>query len=732
MSKELFVIIDSNAIFHRAYHALPRFETKKGELVNAVFGFSSILLKALKDFKPDYIAAAFDVAAPTFRDVEYEEYKATRVKAPDELYAQIPRIKEVLSVFNVPVYEQEGFEADDVIGTVARIVKEKTNNVDVLIVSGDLDTLQLVDKRVRVYTMKKGVADTIIYNTEAVNKRFGGLTPEQLPDYKGLRGDPSDNIPGVPGIGEKTAIILISKYKNLEKLYDVLDKGKVEGVGPKMAEALKENREQAFFSRMLATIREDVPIDFNLEATRWGGFGHDTVEALFRELNFNSLLRRLPSVRGFEEYDHTKGEAKGRLAQILQDIEETYGANILSDELYKLEKELAPIIVEMEERGIKIDKKILVRLEKKLSASLKTLKQKIYKKAGGEFNANSPKQLSEILFGKLGIDTKGLKKTRGGETSTAAGELEKLRGRHPIIELMLKQRELQKLLSTYITPLPKLADEAGRIHTTFNPLGTATGRLSSNNPNLQNIPMRGDFAREIRNAFVAETGKVFFACDYSQMELRIVAHLAHDKNMIEAFKRGEDIHTRTASLVFGVDIKDVTPDMRWRSKALNFGIIYGMGATAFAQSAEISRDEASKFIERYFSVFEGVDQYMKAVKEKAYQLGYVETMFGRKRFLPDLHSPNPMLRAMAERAAINRPVQGTAADIIKMAMVDVSRKLQGADLLLQIHDELLWEAGKKDAEKLAEEARRILEDVIELSVPLSVEKKIGPSWGSME
>lgn len=730
--QELFIIIDANAIFHRAYHALPRFTTSKGELVNAVFGFSSILLKALKDFKPDYMAAAFDVAGPTFRDVEYEEYKATRQKAPDELYAQIPRIKEVLSAFNIPIYEQEGFEADDIIGTIAHLVENKTKNINVLIVSGDLDTLQLVNKRTRVYTMKKGVQDTVIYDEKAVMERFG-LSPVKMADYKGLRGDPSDNIPGVSGIGEKTAVKLLQGFSSLEKLYEALDRGRPPaGVSAKLLETLQNSKEQAFFSRMLATIRKDVPIKFDLQGARWGGFEKENIAKLFADLNFNSLLRRLSDIRGFEGFEHTESAPQGRLAQILGDAQTARESGILSDELYKLECELAPVIIGMEGRGIKIDKDILEKLRISLERNLRALEKKIYKAASQEFNINSPKQLSQILFDKLQIPTRGLKKTPGGEISTAADALDKLQNSHPIVKLILEQRELQKLLSTYILPLPQLADSQSRIHTTLNPLGTATGRLSSNNPNLQNIPMRGDIARDIRRAFVASAGKTFLACDYSQMELRVVAHMAQDKNMIEAFCRGEDIHVRTASLVFGVDVKDVTTQMRYRSKALNFGMIYGMGPQAFARSAEISLEDAREFMQRYFSIFDGVARYMENIKENAHETGYVETMFGRKRFILDLASPNPMIRAMAERAAINMPVQGTAADIMKFAMVAAHQQLKGADMILQIHDELLWETSPKEVLVHAQEAKRILENVVKLSVPLKVEVKTGQSWGDLK
>ena len=725
--KELFLLIDANSIFHRAYHALPRFKTKKGELTNAVYGFSMIIIKALKDFKPDYMAAAFDVAGPTFREEEFEDYKATRTKAPDELYEQIPRIKEVLSAFNIPVYEKEGFEADDVIGTISRIIEDKHSGVETIIVSGDLDTLQLVSSQTSVYTMKRGVKDTVIYDTKAVKKRFG-LDPGQMADYKGLRGDPSDNIPGVPGVGEKTATKLLKKYKNLEELYGALDKGNVKEVSERIHGVLLENKEQALFSRMLATIKRDVELGFDMDKAKWGGFVQDEVEELFRELNFRRLIGQLGELEGFEV---RQKEDQGRAGELSREVEEAREAGVLSGELYKVEKELIPAIIKMEEKGIKIDKKALKDLESELQKQLKDIESKIYKEAGEEFNINSPSQLSEVLFEKMGISSKGLKRTPGKKISTAASELEKLKGKHPIADLVLEQRELQKLLSTYISPLPELAREDGRIHTTFKPLGTATGRMSSKDPNLQNIPIRGEFGQKIRSAFVAEEGNLFLACDYSQMELRIIAHLAEDKNMIDTFQKGEDIHINTASLVFDTPKDKVTKKMRYRAKALNFGIIYGIGPKAFAQSADISFQEAKEFIERYLDVFENVALYMEETKQKANQLGYVETMFGRKRFLPDLTSPNPMLRAYAERAAINHPVQGTAADIVKMAMVKAHKDISSADMILQIHDELLWEGESDTIKEVAPRAKKLLEDVVKISVPLTVESKIGPSWGEL-
>lgn len=727
-NKKLFIIIDASAVFHRAYHALPRFTTKRGELVNAVYGSALILLKVLKEFKPAFMVAAFDVKGPTFRDKKYKEYKATRKKAPDELYAQIPRIKELFGVFNIPIYEKQGFEADDVIGTVVEKLK-KEKDIEALIVSGDLDTLQLVADDVRVYTMRKGMKDTIIYDKKAVKERFG-ITPYQVVDYKGLRGDSSDNIPGVPGVGEKTASNLIKNFGSIEKLYEEIKKGEQKGISEKMRQNLLENKKQAEFSKMLATIRMDVPFNFDLKDAAWGGFDPDSAKKLFQELNFTALIQRLTEIEGFENLQirEVPSGMSERKYELLEQVEHANDAGILSDKVYKLEKDLVDIIIKMERSGIGIDKQALSVLEKEMGGKLANIEKKIYKFAGQNFNINSPAQVCEILFEKLGISTKGVKKTKGGKISTAAGVLEKLKGEHKIIDLILQQRELQKLLSTYIKPLGELADSESRIHTTFKSLGTTTGRMSSNNPNLQNIPIRGEWGAQIRQAFRAERGKKFLICDYSQIELRITAHLSQDKNMIDAFRNGEDIHTNTAAYIFGVDKEKVDVSMRRRAKALNFGIIYGIGPHAFAASADISFEEAREFIQRYFDVFEKVEEYMESTKQKAHQQGYVETILGRKRFLPDLQSPNPMLRSMAERAAINMPAQGSAADIVKMAMVETDKKLKNVDLLLQIHDELIWEGTDEAIKEAAPQAQEILENVVKLDAPLRVDYFIGDTW----
>ncbi len=728
--KKTLIILDANALIHRAFHALPEFRTPKGDLVNAVYGFTSILLKVFRELKPDYVAATFDVPGPTFREEVYEEYKAQRPKAPDELYAQIPRVQEVLRAFNIRIFEKEGFEADDLIGTIAKQAHraQAYPALEVIIVSGDMDTLQLVDSGTKVYTMRKGIQDTVMYDTEAVKKRFGGLRPEQMNDYKGLRGDPSDNIPGIRGVGEKTAVQLLTDFGNMEKMYDALEKNskKFAPYSKRMRDLILESKDQAFFSRELATIERDVPLEFSLEDLVWKNFDVHAAQKLFLEFGFRSLVARLP------------GSNEKLPNPTYEKIEQLYKEGVFSRDVYELEKKLAPVLRAMEEVGIKIDKPYFFQLRNDIEKELGGLEAKIYKIAGSEFNINSPQQLSEVLFapapGGLGLSIKGLKKTPGGVVSTAAPELTKLHGKHAIIKELLQYRELQKLYSTYVGPLPESVDTKGRVHTKFDQLGTATGRLSSSSPNLQNIPARGEWGVKIRKGFIPERGFQFIAFDYSQMELRLAAHIANDAKMKEFFDRREDIHTMTAAEVFGVRASDVTSQMRFRAKALNFGVLYGMGATGFALSANISRDEAQIFIDNYFVRFPAIRNYIEKTKELARKNGYVETIMGRKRYIPEMNSSHAGLRAQAERMAVNHPIQGSSADIIKMAMVEISDQLRVANcrLLLQIHDELLFEVADGKIEETYPSIKDIMENVYKLSVPLDVDVSVGPSWGELK
>lgn len=767
------ILIDSHALIHRAFHALPPLTTKKGERVNAVYGFILVLLKVLKELKPDYVAAAFDLAGPTFRHKEFDGYKATRVKAPDELYAQIGRVKEVVNAFGIPIYEKEGFEADDVIGSIAEQSnlksKNKNEKVKNIIVTGDLDTLQLINENTSVYTLKTGVRDTVTYDEKAVVERYG-LKSEQMPDYRGLKGDPSDNIPGVPGVGEKTAVELLKEYGTVENLYSELEKkikspasakatagrqkskilprAEPRGKNQKLYERLIENKDQAIFSKYLATIKRDVPLEFKLADAKFGDYDMEKIKSLFKELEFLSLINRLDEISGGVAEKIGEATEKEEEPGVFEKIEEARQAGILSDKVYEIEKQVAPVIEQMEKDGIKVDPEILKKLGKKVDSRLIELEKEIHKLAGSQFNISSPQQLSEILFEKLKIETKGLKKTPGKVISTAAPELIKLKGRHKIIDLILEHRELAKLKSTYIDALPGLIDgKDGRIHTQYDQLGTATGRLSSKNPNLQNIPVKTELGNEIRKAFIAEKGYKFLSADYSQLELRIVASLAGDEKMIDILKKGEDIHTATAAEVFELPIEKVTPKMRKSAKALNFGVIYGMSMHGFAEAAGIPYEKAKIFIKKYFEEFEGVARYIEETKRKVSRDGFVETLFGRKRFLPEINSSAWDLRAAAERAAINFPVQGTAADLMKMAMVEVAncitqianrqnsgdkRLAIGAKLLLQVHDELVFEVAKDCVGEIAPKIEEIMEGIYQLAAPLRVEIEMGDNWGNLK
>ena len=800
------ILIDSHALIHRAYHALPPLTTKGGELVNAVYGFTSILIKTISNFKPDYIVAAFDAPGATFRHEEYKEYKATRVKAPDDLYAQIPRVKEILTAFNIPFFEKSGFEADDIIGTISKNLKGK--DIEVLILTGDMDNFQLVGKNIKVlYSPPSAAKEQIIYDAKKIEERFEGLKPDQIIDFKGLKGDPSDNIPGIKGIGEKTAITLLQQFGTIESLYKAVEKNKVDGLSVLILEKLKAGKDAAFFSKKLATIKQNVPLKFNLKKSEFGKFNKEKLFNVLRELGFVSLISRLggqkpdtasrqgilampPSVgiKGRISYDFKsfiktpagknttigkddfdvmiaayvlnpgerdysleklslrefgavlpEAEAVSKLAPIFQNrLIETETEKVFRE----IEMPLIPVLAKMEFLGIKIDIRKLKNLKKNLDKELKKLEKNIYELAGGKFNINSPRQLSEILFIKLNISgaLKGgrIRKTPGGALSTGASELEKLRSRHKIIDYILKYRELAKLKSTYTDSLIKLADDNGRVHTTFNQTGTASGRLSSQEPNLQNIPARGGWGDMVRRAFIAEKGFKLLSVDYSQIHLRIIAALANDKKMITAFKKGLDIHKFTAAEINNVPIEKVTPEMRFAAKALNFGIIYGMGAQSFAESAGISKEKAKEFITEYFKDFSGVARYIKKLQDEAREKGYTVTLLGRRRYLPELNSPNPMLRAQAERIAINMPIQGLEADIMKKAMIEVDSWVQKENLsnnvkiLLQVHDELLFEIKENFVKKSAKKIIETMENVINLKIPIAAEAKSGDNWGELK
>lgn len=854
------VLIDGHALVHRAFHALPpTFTSPDGVPTNAIFGFASLLLKMIQDLQPDYIAAAFDLAGPTFRHEEFAEYKSHRVKAPDSLYDQIPHIKEILSDFGIPIYEKPGFEADDVIGTLATKFKSEPN-LQVVIMTGDLDTLQLVQgDKVVVFTPRKGVTETAVYGEKEVQKRYG-IKPVQVADFKGLKGDPSDNIPGVPGIGDKTASELVKKFGSIENLYQEIDKNstKVKKLTPRILEKLKEFKDQAIFSKRLATIITDVDIELDLNRAEWRKhMDRDRLEAELKKLALFNIIRRLKELDGNEEVQEStalveaaadpldlglppvdsksaekilKGdsiiafvrdgqilvsdlEAKdvsqvevqdfkpGKAEIITHDARELIkklgadktknivfdtklAAFIINSEtrdftverlyqlefgrdletgaqnlmraigelrrsyqeklkdgrlayvLEKIELPLSPVLVQMENHGVKVNPKAIESLSKVLNKELASLEKEIYSLAGGEFNINSPQQLSTIIFEKLGLKGK-VRKTAKGALSTRASELEKLVDEHPIIEKIMQYREYQKLKTTYVEPFPGwINPKDGRIHTTYNSVGAATGRLSSEDPNLQNIPVRTELGQEFRKAFVADKDQKLVAFDYSQIELRLAAHISGDSKMTEAFEKGEDIHTRTASEIFNVTPEKVTHNMRRQAKVLNFGILYGMGVQGFQRAVKVDRETAKNFIRRYFEEFSGVAKYMEGMKNKAHHDGYVETVFGRRRQFQNINTGFPQLVAMAERMAINHPIQGSAADLLKLAMIEVQKMIgekypDSVKMLLQVHDELLFEMDEKIVQKAAKDIKKIMETVHEFSVPIVVDVKVGYNWSEM-
>lgn len=757
MSKEKnkkVALLDVHAILHRAYHALPDFVSSKGEPTGALYGLCTFLIKLIKDVSPDYILACFDLPELTERHELYKEYKAGRKKTDDELIFQLEKSKDVFTAFNIPMFSSKGFEADDMLGTIVEQLKDK--NYDIIIASGDMDTMQLVSgKKVSVYTLKKGIKDTILYDEDAVFERFG-FDPKFLPDFKGLRGDPSDNIIGIAGIGEKTATELIVKFGSLEDIYKKLKKDESSflkaGIKKRIIELLKDNEEEAMFSKMLATIRRDAPIHVSLKENAWKeDVSMSKVQDLFRDLEFRTLGAKfadslsIPVAQntGKEEkpeniyevglllwvvdsskpspsldeilsftHAHTLTEARKVLEKMIKDQK-------LSFILDEIEKPLIPIIKRMKEVGIKIDTKRLKGLSKEYHKKLNSLEKDIWKIAGEEFNINSPKQLGEILFVKLGLKIKNQKKTAGGGFSTKESELEKLKDEHKIAKYILEYRELAKLLGTYIDTIPTQTDEKDRLHADFLQMGASTGRMASANPNLQNIPNKTDLGREIRKSFITEKGWKLVSFDYSQIELRIAAFLSGDKKLIEIFNNKEDIHTSVASEVFGVPKNEVTKEMRGHAKVINFGVMYGMGVLALKQNLGTSKEEAQEFLDGYFNKFSGLAEYLENVKRETAQKGFTETFFGRRRYFPDIRSKLPFMRASAERMAINAPIQGTEADIIKLAMVRIEEFLKAkglrddVKLLLQVHDELVYEIKENIVDSVAFEIKSIMESVLD-------------------
>ena len=792
--KKRLVLLDAHAIIHRAYHALPDFATAKGEPTGGLYGLAAMLIKLIADLKPDYLVAAYDLPGPTHRHIAYEGYKAKRPKAEGDLISQLKRSRDIFAAFNVPIYDCPSFEADDILGTI--VEKLKANEVvEIIIASGDMDTLQLVSgDEVRVFTLRKGIADTIMYNEQKVLERFG-FGPKLLPDYKGLAGDQSDNIIGISGIGEKTATNLIVNFGTIEEIYEKLRLDKkvfiAVGIKPRIVELLEKNEEEALFSKVLATIRRDAPIDFKLPEQSWRqSVDLEKVKNIFAKLEFRTLGARFEGMLGnskiparpsggaslaaeastalktaeFSKEEETElgvilwlldsTKTDSTTEEILE-FTKTKSASEASAVLLKglkkknllkvfenIEQPLLPVVKKMNERGILLDKNIFKKLSEKYYARLVELEKKIWELAGVNFNVSSPKQMGEILFVKLGLKAKNQKKTANGAFSTKESELLKLTDVHPIISLILEHRELAKLLGTYIEPLPILVNKTGRLHTTFVQAGTTTGRMASRDPNLQNIPNKTDIGREIREGFIATDGFKLVSFDYSQMELRIAAFLAGDKKLIEIFREGADVHTAVASQVFKVPSNEVSKEMRRRAKVINFGVMYGMGVNALRQQLGTDRKEAQKFYENYFQTFAGLAKYLDETRAAAARQGYTETYFGRRRYFEGLISKVPFVRAAAERMAINAPIQGTGADIIKIAMARVDKYLQKEKLtdkiflLLQVHDELVYEIAEPLVEKVALQIKEIMENVLSLAetkeVPIVADVSVGANWGMMK
>ena len=913
MEKPLLVLFDGNAIVHRAYHAFgatryrqakPLTVSKTGEVVSAVFGFASMLLKVLSELKPTHYAIAFDKKGPTFRNQLYDQYKAQRPPTPDELVAQMHRVRELVEAFNMPIYEIDNYEADDVIGTLSR--QAEGQGADTIIVTGDADTMQLVSPDIKVLYPKAGKAfsETQLFDEEAVREKYG-VSPEHITDLKALEGDTSDNIPGVPGIGGKTAVKLIQQFGSVDDIYHRL----AEVEPPRIREILKDNEEIARKSKELATIVTETPVALDMEKCRADRYDRKQAADFMGELEFYSLLPKLPGAEsGGTGVEVTSAPARGdyHIVATAEDLDrlvsrlteagsfafdtETTGLNpmlakpvgislaavpgegyyipvghVLLDEIKQLpleqvidrlkpvfedesvaklahnakfdmmvlggcgvevkgltcdsmiaahllgeqsvglkalafsrlnyemtpiteligkgakqismaqvdikmasdyacadadmtlrlarlletelkketelwklfnewEMPLVSVLLIMERNGVALDRGILDEMSARLGEQIKGLEEKIYSEADTEFNINSPQQLGRVLFEKLNIPT-----FRRGKSkySTEASVLEELKQSFPIAGDILEYRQLTKMKSTYIDTLPGLVNpNTQRIHTSFNQTRTATGRLSSSEPNMQNIPVRGELGGQVRQAFIAPSGSALLGGDYSQIDLRALAHLSQDKGLLDAFKHDEDIHAATASQIYGIDASQITPDMRRFAKTINFGVIYGMSDYGLEQATELSREEASQFITAYFNKYPGVKEYFNATKEQARLNGYVKTLLGRRRYIPDINSSNRQVREAAERMAINMPVQGTSADIIKVAMVNLYREMEKRKLkskmLLQVHDELLFEVPDEEMDTMQRLVTDVMSSAVELSIPLKVDTKSGKNWGEMK
>jgi DNA polymerase I-like protein with 3'-5' exonuclease and polymerase domains/5'-3' exonuclease len=744
------VLVDGNALLHRAYHATPPLSTSKGELINAVFGFTSMLLKALIDLNPDFLAIAWDEKGPTFRHQQYTQYKATRGPAEDGLSSQYTRVHEVVGVLNVPEFSLSGYEADDLIGTLA-LQASKEKNLETIILTGDRDIMQLISKNIKVLMPKKTLSDVGLYGEEEFAARYGFM-PKQIIEYKALAGDASDNIPGVPGIGEVTATKLIQQFQNIEKIYLPKSLGTLPERTQKL---LAEGAESAVMSKKLATLDLQAPIKLDLTKCRVSDYEHGKAEQLFEELEFKSLISRLPGVSGENPSVIPSKEGIQDGSGSGSPVKPGMTKGQQSQHTTDLDLAVMPVLEKMTKSGVLIDFKLLEKMGAELKNRLSEIEKEIYKYVGHEFNLNSPKQLQVVLFDELKLPV--MRKTKTGR-STDEATLQELSAAHPAIPLLLEYRQLFKLVSTYIDALPKSVGSDGRVHSTFNVEGAATGRLSSTNPNLQNIPIRGQLGGEIRKAFIASSGKVLLGADYSQIELRILAHVSGDEALKKAFKDGVDIHVMTASKIFDIPIEKVDKAQRGVGKTMNFATLYGQGPHALSQQLKVDYATAREYIAEYFEQFPKVKIWMQSVLEFGYKNGYVETIWGRRRFMPELQSQNRMFKAAGERAAINHPIQGTQADMIKKAMVEISNVIPSKEgihinkngsrvkqytspsgvgmtgscqMILQVHDELLFECDPDSIEQIAKMVKEKMENALKLDVPVVVDLKTGPNWGEM-
>ena len=765
-------------MIYRAYYAFiraPRMNSR-GENTSAIFGFVVTLEDLIKRVKPTHMAVAFDPAGPTFRHEAYEQYKAQRQETPEDIRWAVPRIKRLLEAMNIPVLDVPGYEADDVIGTLAH--KAEENGFEVYMATPDKDYGQLVTENIWMYRPRHtGGFEKL--GPQEVCEKYGLTHQSQVIDLLGLMGDSSDNIPGCKGVGEKTAVQLLQQFGSIENLLANTDQ--LKGA---LQRKVQEQVEDIRFSYFLATIKTDVPIEFDEQALVCQEKDWDKLAPLYRELEFNSLLKQAPAevakvavatpskkakkpeatldlfaaleadTTPLPLREDTEGIAKeeqmpqesleGRLVSYLLNPEVAYNPSqpiqweaLKTDSalwnLYnEVELPLANVLREMEQAGVRVDVEMLKRAEEQLSKELATLEQGIYTVAGMTFNVNSPKQVGEVLFDQLKLDAKA-KKSKTGQYSTSEEVLLGLKGKHEVVGMILEYRELKKLISTYIAALPTYINpETGKIHTTYNQTVTATGRLSSSNPNLQNLPIRSERGQLIRQAVIPDEGCLFLSADYSQIELRLMAHFSQDPHMVEAFRSGQDVHAATAAKIFGVTIEEVTKEQRRQAKTANFGIIYGISAFGLAQQLDCSRSEAKALIDGYFAAFPGVIDYIERQKELARQQGYAVTLFGRKRYLPDIVSHNATVRSFAERNAVNSPIQGTAADIIKMAMVGISNRLKAeglqAKMIMQVHDELNFNVPVNEVDRVKEIVVSEMQNVVHLTVPLIADCGVGENW----